>query len=88
LAKIRSDLESRLEKIGHPKENRAFKSHLTIGRTKGGIDPKRLAEALRGFSEFSSPPFQAKELVLYKSELKPSGAVYSELACARLGEAR
>ena len=80
LGKIQSDLESQLESKGYPREKRPFKSHLTIGRAKGRIDSRGLAEVLREHSDLSSPPFEAGELVLFKSDLKPSGAVYTRLA--------
>ncbi len=84
LVKIQSDLESQLESKGYPREKRPFKSHLTIGRVKGRIDPKGLAEALREHADFSTPSFEAGELVLFKSDLKPSGAVYTRLATEQL----
>jgi 2'-5' RNA ligase len=79
LSEIQANLEKNLEKKGFPKENRSFKSHLTLGRVKGNIHPEDLFDTLRSFSDFSSEPFEAKELVLYKSELKPSGALYTKL---------
>jgi 2'-5' RNA ligase len=79
LSEIQVNLETNLGKKGFPKENRPFKSHLTLGRVKGNIHPEDLFDTLRSFSDFSSEPFEAKELVLYKSELKPSGAFYTKL---------
>jgi len=79
LSEIQANLETNLEIKGFAKENRPFKSHLTLGRVKGDIHPENLIDILRSFSDFSSEPFEAKELVLYKSELKPSGALYTKL---------
>jgi RNA 2',3'-cyclic 3'-phosphodiesterase len=79
LAGIQANLEINLEKQGFPKENRVFKSHLTLGRIKDDIHPKNLSDILRSFSDFTSESFEAKELVLYQSELKPSGALYTKL---------
>jgi RNA 2',3'-cyclic 3'-phosphodiesterase len=79
LSEIQANLESNLEKKGFAKENRPFKSHLTLGRIKGDIHPENLFDILRSFSNFTSEPFEAKELVLYKSELNPSGALYTKL---------
>jgi RNA 2',3'-cyclic 3'-phosphodiesterase len=79
LSEIQANLETNLEKKGFAKENRPFKSHLTLGRIKGNIDPENLFDILRSFSDFTSEPFEAKELVLYKSELNPSGALYTKL---------
>jgi RNA 2',3'-cyclic 3'-phosphodiesterase len=79
LSEIQANLEKNLEKNGFSKENRPFKSHLTMGRFKGDIHPENLFDILRSFSDFTSEPFEVKELVLYKSELKPSGALYTKL---------
>ena len=37
------------------------------------------------FTDLNSEDFILKQLILYKSDLKPSGAVYSRLKQARLG---
>jgi len=76
---IQANLENQLEKKGFPKENRPFKSHLTLGRFKGHIHSEKLFDILQSFSEVTSEPFEAKELVIYKSDLKSSGAVYTKL---------
>ncbi len=79
LSEIQANLETNLEIKGFAKENRPFKSHLTLGRVKDDIHPENLIDILRSFSDFSSEPFEAGELVLYKSELNPSGALYTKL---------
>ncbi len=84
LKKLQGELENNLEKIGFPKEKRAFNAHLTLGRIKGKIDSQKLADAMRKFSDFSTESFSADEIVLFKSDLKPSGAVYSQLRIVSL----
>lgn len=79
LFKMQAALESNLEEIGFPKENRPFKSHLTLGRIKKSVSSRNLFDALQTFSHFSTQPFDARELILYKSELNPSGALYTKL---------
>lgn len=79
LIDMQKDLESRLEKIGFPKENKPFRGHLTLARGKGKIDSKSLLDSMNEIGHFESPVFVADELVLYKSDLKPSGAVYTDL---------
>ena len=79
LTKLVTYLEAQLTNLGIPKENRKFKSHVTIGRIKN--NQKLLSSGI-----FDDPDardageFQAQKIVLMKSELKPSGAVYSVLA--------
>jgi 2'-5' RNA ligase len=61
-------------------ENRPFKPHLTLGRFRnpGRVDTK-LDEILVRHEGLSSPTFQASELVLFKSDLKPQGPEYTKL---------
>ncbi len=62
-----------------PMDTRAFRAHLTLGRFKQRVDPERLAQALRAHAGFVPAAFTADRLVLYRSELKPRGAVYTAL---------
>jgi RNA 2',3'-cyclic 3'-phosphodiesterase len=79
LLEIQGNLEKKLEIKGFAKENRPFKSHLTLGRIKGHIHSEELFDILRSFSDFKSESFEANELVLYKSELKTAEALYTKL---------
>jgi len=79
LTALQRTLDEKLEAIGFPKEKRPFRGHLTIGRIKDKIDPKRLHGVLKEFTQFESEHFFAHRIILYKSELKPKGAVYTKL---------
>ncbi|MGE0087794.1 MAG: RNA 2',3'-cyclic phosphodiesterase [Desulfococcaceae bacterium] len=76
---LQNRLDDRLAEQGYEKESRAFKAHLTIARAKESPDPKQLIEAMEKFATFASPDFSAGELILWQSQLKPSGAVYTKL---------
>jgi RNA 2',3'-cyclic 3'-phosphodiesterase len=70
----------RLAPFNIKEENRQFKPHLTLGRFKNpGRADAKLEEILKGHEDFSSPAFQSKELILFKSDLKPQGPVYTKL---------
>jgi RNA 2',3'-cyclic 3'-phosphodiesterase len=84
LTDLQKTLDGKFEIIGFPKEKRPFKGHLTIARVKGKIDSGRLVDAMKEFGGFESKTFMADEVFLFKSELKPSGAVYSKLMSAAL----
>ena len=84
LADLQKTLDEKLETAGFPKEMRPFKGHLTIARIKGKVDARRLIDAMQEFGRFESKTFMADEVVLFKSELKPSGAVYTKLMSATL----
>jgi len=84
LVRLQKTLDKNLEAIGFPKEKRPFKGHLTLGRIKKKIDTNTFIEALDTFGNFETETFTADRVVLYKSELKASGAVYTKLVSARL----
>jgi len=73
-------IDQSLSAIGYPKEKRPFQGHLTLGRFKGAVHSGKLAEALNHQSGFVSDTVTIESVILFKSDLKPSGAVYSELA--------
>ena len=87
LRALQRDLESQLSGLGFPKEKRPFKGHLTLGRVKGRLDGIKLQEALEDLGDFRTESFTAQSLVLFQSELRPDGAVYSRLAEAPLKSA-
>jgi len=83
LAVIAEDLEHVARDAGFPPEPRRFSAHLTIGRVKERMSAegsRRLADLIdRSASEpFGSVPVRAIEIL--KSDLRPSGPVYSRLA--------
>jgi 2'-5' RNA ligase len=87
LRALQRDLESQLSGLGFPKEKRPFKGHLTLGRVKGRLDGIKLQEALEDLGDFRTESFTAQSLVLFQSELRPDGAVYSRVAEAPLKSA-
>lgn len=80
-------LDDRLEQAGFEKDNRRFNAHITMGRIKGRVDTGRLADAMRPFLDFQSREFAMDRLILYKSDLQPSGPVYTVLERFHLGNA-
>jgi len=84
LAALQGFLAKRLAAIGFPQENRPFTGHLTLGRVKKRMPPSRVRAALDAGPEFSSEAFVVDRMVLFKSDLRPTGAVYTELHQAPL----
>ena len=82
---LQNRLEEKLGAFGFPGEKRAFKAHLTLGRIKNAANPEIVRQMIKKFADLSSEDFILKHLILYKSDLKPSGAVYSQLKQAKLG---
>ncbi len=79
LIELQKKLDENLEQIGFPRENRPFKAHLTLARIKGDIDSKKLLDAIKESGDLESETFIAGNITLFKSDLKPTGAVYTKL---------
>jgi 2'-5' RNA ligase len=79
LADLQQTLDASLADLGFPGETRPFKSHLTLGRAKGKIVPARMKAAIDKLKEFESEVFEINKVILFKSELRPSGAVYTKV---------
>ena len=79
LAELVRRVETALVPLGFEPEGRPFKPHLTLGRVKGRQRLQALQEILLAHSDFAAEPFDAAEVVLYKSDLRPDGALYTPL---------
>jgi 2'-5' RNA ligase len=80
LSGFRDALQSCLIPFGIKQEKRPFRPHLTLGRFRKGVgDQKHLRSLLSRYEDLTSPVCFLNELVLFKSELKPGGAVYTRL---------
>jgi RNA 2',3'-cyclic 3'-phosphodiesterase len=86
LKRLHLKLEDQLDKIGFDRDKRGFKAHLTIARIKRRVAPERLLDAIKALGDFPPHSFVARKMVLYKSDLRTQGAVYTPLAEAELGE--
>ena len=79
LGRLQTRLEEALEPLGFPREERAFRPHLTVGRVK---DPRRPPDLTRPLADVTVPrcnSFDVREILLYKSDLRPTGAIYTKL---------
>ena len=79
LSAIQKRLETELERIGFERERRDFKPHLTIARLKEPAKARNLTD-LHLKTEFPKTVFEVPEIVVYKSDLRPTGSVYTPLA--------
>lgn len=79
LDKLQKSLEKGLSDIGFKEEKRAFTPHLTLGRVRSPQKKRELAQTLDDYRQCECGQFEAKEVCLFKSELKPGGAVYTKL---------
>jgi 2'-5' RNA ligase len=79
LVGLQQNLEEKLNTIGFSREKRPFKGHLTLGRVKGKIDSHRISVVLKKYNQFESEAFTARNIVLYKSDLQPTGSFYTKM---------
>jgi 2'-5' RNA ligase len=86
LSQLQKQLESALEKVGFPPEDRSFHPHLTLGRVKSSRGKGALSAKIEKYREEDYGEFRVERVVLFKSDLKPSGPVYTVLREATLGE--
>ena len=83
LEQLYATLETELAALGFSREKRGFKAHLTLARFKGGGD-RDLARVIEELGRYEPKPFSADNLVLFKSDLRPEGAVHTPLSEVRL----
>jgi 2'-5' RNA ligase len=74
-----------LKKIGFEPEQREFRAHLTLGRVKSLKDKRQLTEQIEKLKGCEVGSFRVENLLLFKSDLRPTGAVYTKLETFNLG---
>ncbi len=85
LSTLREELQTGLKVLGFKPEKRPFAPHLTIGRFKGLLDrDEELKSILDRYHDLSGDLQYLNELVLFKSDLKPDGPVYTKMATWQL----
>jgi len=79
LKTLAADIESVVEKLGIPREQRPFSPHLTLARFEPPGLPEKLRSAIqeKAAREFGS--LRTNQYHLIESKLKPSGAEYTTL---------
>lgn len=80
LAALQRKVESALNALGIPPEDRPFSPHLTLARFKTEKPLSQVDQFLAQHADFKLPSFHVTEFLLMKSQLSPQGAQYSHLA--------
>jgi 2'-5' RNA ligase len=76
---IQVRVDNALEPLGFVREKRGFRPHLTIGRVKDRRRLQSLVDAMVTLDVEPFNSFDADEIILYKSDLRPTGAIYTKL---------
>jgi 2'-5' RNA ligase len=84
---LQKSTEDMCRRLGFPPEKRGFSPHLTLGRVRQGGEAGA-GEAFAPFTKADGAESLGQvvvdEIVLFQSDLRPGGAVYTRLASARL----
>jgi RNA 2',3'-cyclic 3'-phosphodiesterase len=82
---LQARVEASFEKLGFPPEGRPFRPHLTLARLKSRDNLENLVSYLRNEGKSESAGEVVVDAVhLYRSELRPDGARYTQLRTATL----
>ena len=84
LISLQKQIEARLEKIGFEPEDRPFQPHLTLGRMKSSRGKEELSRRMEKYTEEEFGDCQVERVVLFKSDLRPSGPIYTLLRDMKL----
>jgi 2'-5' RNA ligase len=77
-------LEETLAAIGFAPEKRAYSPHLTLGRVKESREKRDIEQLIEEYKNEDLGYFTADSIVFYRSDLNPSGPVYSSLKTIQL----
>lgn len=85
LVPLQKQLERNLEKVGFAAEKRSFQPHLTLGRVNSSRGKDELIWRVEKHQEEEFGGFGVEKVVLVKSDLRPTGPIYTALREVRLG---
>ena len=86
LIPFQRQLERALEKAGFAAEKRSFQPHLTLGRANSSRGKDELIWRVEKHEEEDLGEFGVERVVLFKSDLRPTGPIYTALREVRLEE--
>lgn len=77
VTRLHQEFVDRAGHLGIEREKRGFTPHVTLGRLKDAFGALALVDEVRKLSaQLNQKPFTPTQLVLYESELRPSGPVH------------
>jgi len=85
LISFQKKVETEFEKIGFASEEKPFHPHLTLGRVKSNRGRDELVSRMEKHREEEFGDFQVERVVLFKSDLRPLGPIYTALREIKLG---
>jgi 2'-5' RNA ligase len=85
LISFQKQIEKELERIGLQPEDRPFHPHLTLGRMRSNRGRDELVGWIERFKGEEFGNFQVERVILFKSDLRPSGPIYTPIREVVLG---
>ncbi len=88
LSVLQKAIEAETRQLGYPAEERPFSPHLTLGRISQNARPEEVTQVAKVLGEMKVGELgrvRVEHLHLFRSDLKPSGAVYTSLYKFKLG---
>ncbi len=85
LEELRERVEQAMIPLDFPPEDRQFTPHLTLGRVRSLRGWEKVLAALKERQAEGFGESRIEEVVLYKSDLRPEGALYTPLGKVTLG---
>jgi 2'-5' RNA ligase len=86
LYQLRQKVDDALLGCGLDLDVKTFHPHFTLGRCGPGSRPGEITRHLRAFASWQGPPFRVAAFTLYRSELRPAGAVHTPLRRVELAQ--
>jgi RNA 2',3'-cyclic 3'-phosphodiesterase len=91
LLALQRGIDHETDRLGYPREERPFSPHLTLGRVSRNATPDdlhKISEVLSNVKVGYVGTAKVSVVFLYRSDLNPSGAVYTAIHSAPLGSHR
>jgi RNA 2',3'-cyclic 3'-phosphodiesterase len=79
MQELAAQVDSKMEPLGFEKEKRAFRPHITLARAKDTRIDASLVTAATHFKDHDFGSFFVDRMFLFRSTLRPSGAVHEKL---------
>jgi 2'-5' RNA ligase len=79
LKQLQTRIEAGMAELGFTQEKRGFTPHLTVGRLRSGKGSKTVAQAIDAIRTSDLGSLEVREIILFRSHLKPTGAEYTKL---------
>ncbi len=83
LFELQKIVEEKMSELGFEKEDKEYHPHVTLGRVKNPRNISNLIKKIESIN-FESEAGEVTEVLIMKSDLKPSGSVYTVLRKIKL----